>query len=178
MIIAMVAALVASAAQGSAGERLIQADLAGFAEAHRVESANGMIVEWVPRGESVERWTRMVTHQRFAGAALRLRPHDLLDNMIAGLRTGCPGARTSEVTRFTVSGRPAARFRADCPLNPSTRMPETFTALAIAGEADMHVAQVAFRRVPSASDDSWAETQLRSVRLCGADSKETACAAR
>ena len=178
MIMTIIAAMAATAAQGAAGERLVQADLAGFAEAHRVEGTNGMIVEWVPRGESVERWTRMVTHQRFAGAALRLRPQDLLDNMIAGLRTGCPGARTSAVTRFAVSGRPAARFRADCPLNPSTRMPETFTAVAIAGEADMHVAQVAFRRVPSANDDSWAETQLQSVILCGADSKETACTAR
>src|SRR3712207_2429941 len=133
MNVAPVIGLVLAAAQAPAQDWLGHASLPGFVEAHRVEAANGMIVEWVPQGESVERWTRMVTIQRFSGAAQRLRPQDLLNNMIAGLRSGCPGARTSDVQRLTVSGRAAARFRADCPLNPSTRLPETFTVLAVAG---------------------------------------------
>jgi hypothetical protein len=101
-IIGTFAALALVSSQASSREWLGQAELPGFFEGHRVESANGMIVEWVPQGETVERWTRMVTVQRFAGAAQRLRPRDLLDNMIAGLRTGCPGARTSDIQNLSV----------------------------------------------------------------------------
>jgi hypothetical protein len=175
MINAVTAGLLAAAAQGSAAEWIGQAEPAGFVVGHSVEGAQGMIVERIPSGESVQRWTRMVTVQRFAGAAGRIRPEGLLENMARGVESGCAGGRSTQVTRLQVSGRPAARFRADCPLNPSTGLPETFFALAIAGESDMHVAQVAFRRVPSAEDAEWAARQIASVVLCTAASREPAC---
>jgi hypothetical protein len=56
-------------------------------------------------------------------------------------------------------------MRVDCPLNPATGLPETFFAKAVPGAADMHVAQVAFRRVPSAQDATWAERYLAGVTL-------------
>ena len=171
-------ALIALAAQGAPVERIGQAEVPGFSVAHRDEGANGMIVEQIPNGETVERWTRMVTVQRFTGAAERLSPHDLLANMSNGVATGCPGSRSSEITRLTISGRPAARFRVDCPRNPSTGLPETFTALAIAGARDLHVAQVAFRRVPSRADDAWADRQIGTVALCSAGSRDAVCSAR
>lgn len=175
MIAAILVAALAAAAQGGASEWIGQAELPGFVVGHRVEGANGMIVERIPSGESVQRWTRMVTVQRFTGAAERIRPEGLIENMARGLESGCPGGRSTQVTRLQVSGRPAARFRADCPVNPATGLPETFVALAIAGEADMHVAQVAFRRVPSAQDAEWAARQIDSVVLCTAASREPAC---
>jgi hypothetical protein len=178
MMMTAIASLIATMIQGTAGEWVAQASVPGFATAFHDEGAGGMITEQVPNGETVERWTRMITVQRFTGAAQRLSPEDLLANMASGLVTSCPGARTSEVFRLTVSGRPAARFRADCPRNPSTRLPETFTALAIAGAGDLHVAQVAFRRVPSAADDAWAERQIASVALCTATNKAAVCSAR
>ena len=67
---------------------------------------------------------------------------------------------------------------ADCPRNPQTGLPETFLILAIEGANDMHVAQVAFRRVPSAQDIAWAEAQLESVALCTGASREPVCTAR
>ena len=178
MFAAMIAAMLSLAAQAGAGEWIAQAELPGFVVGHRLEGANGMIVERVPTGESVQRWTRMVTVQRFTGVAERMRPEDLLANMTRGLATGCPGARAGEVTSLQVSGRPAARFRVDCPRNPATGLPETFVAQAIAGESDMHVAQVAFRRVPSAEDAAWAGRQIESVVLCTAASRDDACANR
>jgi hypothetical protein len=56
-------------------------------------------------------------------------------------------------------------MRVDCPINPSTGKPETFFAKAMPSASDMHVAQVAFRRVPSSADTSWAENYLASVKL-------------
>ena len=173
----VIVAMIAFAAQGSPVEWIGQAHVPGFSVAHRDEGANGMIIERIPNGETVERWTRMVTVQRFTGAAERLSPHDLLANMSNGVANGCPGSRSSEIVRLTISGRPAARFRVDCPLNPSTGLPETFTALAIAGASDLHVAQVAFRRVPSRADDVWADRQIGTVVLCRAESRDSVCSA-
>ena len=178
MIAEIIAAALAAASQGEPSEWIGQAELPGFVVGHRVEGANGMIVERIPTAETVHRWTRMVTVQRFTGAAQRIGAEELIGNMARVLGSGCPGGRASQVTRREVSGRPAASLRADCPLNPATGLPETFVALAIAGEADMHVAQVALRRVPSAEDAQWAARQIDSVVLCTAASREPACTRR
>jgi hypothetical protein len=172
--------IIAAAALAFAqpGEWIVQAEVPGFVEAHRVESPAGMIVELIPQGETVDRWSRMVLVQRFTGVAERLRPQQLLDNIAQGLASGCPGAVTTPVETVQLSGRPAARMRADCPRNPGTGLPETFFALAIAGASDMHVAQVAFRRVPSRADTDWATRQMNSVLLCTAQSREPACERR
>ena len=127
-----------------------------------------MIVERVPRGETVQRWTRMVTNQRFAGMVSE--PAGTLNewhwHFVDGLRRGCPGSRASEPARLEIEGRPAIEFRIDCPRNPATGLPETAMIRAIAGRADLHVAQVAFRHVPSAAETRWAQGHLASVTLC------------
>jgi hypothetical protein len=133
----------------------------GFVVGYQVARDGNLIIEQVPAGETVERWTRMVTTQRFAGAAQRLSANDLLQNMIDGLSGACPGAK---VAYRRVNGR-TAQMRVNCPRNPKTGLPETFFAKAMAGASDMHVAQVAFRRVPSATDVAWAEKYLTSVSL-------------
>lgn len=173
----MLFALAAAAAvQGSgAPEWIGRAELPGFVEGHRVERPHGMIVEWVPEGETVQNWTRIVTVQRFGEAATRLRPRDVIGNMARDLPASCPGGTAGAVETLRVSGRQAARFRADCARNPGTGLPETLFALAIAGERDMHMFQVAFRRVPSAEEVRWAEALLASAVLCTGRSREAVC---
>ena len=170
------AVMAATAAQaGDAPEWIGRAELPGFVEGHRVERPHGMIVEWVPDGETVQNWTRIITVQRFGEAATRLRPRDLIGNMAESLPASCPGGVSGTVETLRVSGRPAARFRADCPLNPGTGLPESLFALAIAGERDMHMFQVAFRRPPSADDVRWAQALLASAALCTDSSVEAVC---
>ena len=173
----MLMELVAAAAMqsGPAPEWIGRAQLPGFVEAHRVERPHGMIVEWVPEGETVQNWTRIVTVQRFGEAATRQRPREVIANMARDLSASCPGGVPSAVETLRVSGRQAARFRADCVLNPGTGLPETLFALAIAGERDMHMFQIAFRRVPSAEDVNWAEQHLASAALCTERSREGVC---
>jgi hypothetical protein len=173
----MLTGLVVAAAMQSAAapEWIGRTELPGFVEAHRVERPHGMIVEWVPEGETVQSWTRIITVQRFGEAATRQRPHDVIGNMAEGLPASCPGGVSGAVERLRVSGRPAARFRADCARNPGTGLPETLFALAVAGERDMHMFQIAFRRVPSADDVRWAEQHLASAALCTERSREAVC---
>ena len=173
------AATVSAAPPSTAAETVGQAPLAGFVVGHRLERAGNLIEERVPAGENVNAWTRMVTVQRFAGIASRVSAVAYLENLRTNLLPqGCPGAVALPARAVTVSGRRAARLRADCPRNPATGLPETFLMLAIEGASDLHVAQVALRRVPSAADIAWAERQLASVVLCGPASREPVCRAR
>ena len=176
-ILALIAAASAAPAQ-TPGERLVQARPAGFVVGHTVSAPEASIEERIPQGESVQRWTRMLTTQRFAATALRLRPEQVLLRMASSLPKGCPGGKTGPIRTFTVVGRPAAEFRADCPRNPAHGGPETFFARAIAGASDVHIVQVAFRRVPSPADAAFARAHLDSVALCTGAAKTGPCAGR
>ena len=103
----------------------------------------------------------MVTTQRFAGVAQKTDANGFLQLMLNGLSEGCPGARV--VYRRT-TGK-IAQMRVDRPLNSKTGLPESFFAKSIAGASDAHIAQVAFRRVPTTSDVAWAEKYLAAVSL-------------
>jgi len=142
-------------------EALERPAVPGFVAGYEVAKNGNYIQEQVPAGENVEKWTRMVTTQRFAGVAEATSANGFLQLMIDGLASGCPGAT---VVYRRPSGK-TAQMRVDCPTNPKTGLPETFFAKAMAGSTDMHVAQVAFRSIPKANDVAWAEKYLGSVSL-------------
>ena len=144
-----------------AAEILSRPPVPGFITGYQVTRDGNSIQEQVPKGENVEQWTRMVTTQRFAGVATRTNADGFLQLMIDGLSAACPGAR---ITYRRPQGR-AAQMRVDCPLNPKTGLPETFFVKSMPGSADMHVAQVAFRRVPNSADAAWAEHYLAGVTI-------------
>jgi len=152
-MLALVAAL--------AVESLASPPLPGFVTGYEFAKDGSSIVEQVPNGETVQKWTRMVTTQRFAGVAGRTDANGFLQLMLDGLERACPGATVAY--RRVAAG--SAQMRVDCPLNPATRLPETFFARAIPGAGDMHVAQVAFRRIPDADEAAWAEKYLAEVQL-------------
>jgi len=161
----------------SAGEEhLAAAALPGFVVGYEAGNAQQSIREEVPVGETVEDWTRMVTTQRFAGGATRVSPVELIGNVAKAFFAACPGGRTSEPVPTVRGGHAAAQFRADCPLLAQTGKPETFILLAVSGTADLHVKQVAFRRVPTGDDVRWGEDFLAGVALCGAGEHTAACA--
>jgi hypothetical protein len=175
MAIAAVSSMPAMAGQAEwSGRPPAPGFVVGFDKAN----AEQAIVERVPTGESVERWTRMLTSQRFVGRARDPGPRQLLANIQNLMKNGCPGGSTTQIVDLTVSGRPAARMRSDCPRNPQTGLPETFFILAFAGKNDLFAEQVAFRRVPTAADVAFATKELQGVRLCSAASKEAVCKKR
>lgn len=168
------AAMAAGAAMALDGERMVSPPLAGFAVGHSAANAEQSIREEIPRGETVERWTRMVTTQRFGGLAARATPAAYARTIAASVPRSCPGAAISPVANLTVSGRAAVRFQVDCPRSTGG-VPETFIFLAIAGQSDMHVKQVAFRGAIRAADLAWARGFLAGTVLCGARDVHAAC---
>lgn len=147
----------------------------GLVVGFRQAEGGSMIVERIPQGETVQNWTRMVTVQRFAGQ----QPlEQWLATFTTGLAQGCPGARTSRPVYSETEGRRSVAFRVDCLRNPQTGQPETFLIRAISGAAALHVAQTAFRHVPSAAEADWARGFLATVTLCSRDVATPACRAR
>ena len=151
-----------------AQERLAHPTEPGFILGFDKASASQSIKEWVPKGESVERWTRMLTFQRFTGTIQQGQmPAGLLDWISNQIKIVCPGAQTSAVAPGGGFGRTGARLKTVCPLNRETGKPETTFYRAFAGAKDMHVAQVAFRSRPDAASEAWATGFLDKILICG-----------
>lgn len=155
----------------SGTERLTSPALRGFVVGYQAANAQQSIREEVPSGETVQRWTRMVTTQWFGGLAARATPAQYAQNILAALPRQCPGAKVSPLASLTVSGRPAVRFQVDCPVGGG----ETFILLAIAGQRDMHVKQVAWRGPTTPAGLQWGQTFLAGTVLCSTGSREAAC---
>lgn len=172
-VVAMVP--LASAAAQPAQEHLAAPALPGFVVGYTAANAQQSIREEIPRGETVEAWSRMVTTQRFTGVARQATPEAYANNTLAALPGACPGARLSPVTSLRVSGRPAARFQVDCPRSAGGR-PESFILLAVAGPSgDMHVKQAAWRGGTTPQTLAWSRNLLAGVTFCAADDRTPAC---
>ncbi len=164
----------ASAAAPPAGERLVSPPLPGFVVGYSAANAAQSIREEIPRGETVERWSRMVTTHRFTGLAARSAPSAYARTIVGQVPQACPGATVSPVASLAVSRRAAARIQVDCPRSRGG-LPETFILLAIAGESDMHVKQVAFRGNKTPADMAWAQNYLAATVLCRPRDLQVSC---
>lgn len=171
---AVIALASASPAAAADAERLVSPPLANFVLGYSAANEAQSIREEVPRGETVERWTRMVTTQRFAGLAARSTPAAYARTIAEQTPRACPGAKVSPVAGLTVSNRAAARLQVDCPRSEGG-LPESFLLLAVAGQSDMHVRQVAYRGAKSAADLAWAERYLAETVLCGPGDRQANC---
>ncbi len=156
-------------------ERLEGPTLPEYIVGFRGANAEQAIREEVPRGENVQRWTRMVTTQWFAGLSSKISAADFAALMVRNFPSTCPGSKVTAPVALTVSGRPAAQVRADCPLLRSTNRPETFIMLIVSGKQDLMVRQVAFRSVPTAEDIEWADAVLGGTLWCKAGEVEPPC---
>ena len=178
-IMASIAALPllapAANAQPAAQERLVAPAVPWFVVGYTAANAQQSIREEIPRGETVEAWSRMITTQRFVGTARAATPEVYARNTIRGIPRACPGARVSPVTSLRISGRAAARFQVDCPRSAGGRS-ETFILLAVAGPSgDMHVKQVAWRGGTTQQGLAWGRNLLAGVALCTATDRTPAC---
>lgn len=163
------------AAQDPAAERLEGALLPGYVVAYKAGDQQRSIREEVPQGENVQRWSRMITTQRFAGIAARIAPADFARLMTRGVMGSCPGSTSGTPIELTVSGRPAAQLRVDCPQVPATGKPEAFVLLVVAGEQDLLARQVAFRSVPTEDDLQWADAVLSGSVICKSGDMDPPC---
>ncbi len=151
------------------------------------ENARGghYLREAVPKGESAERWSQMITVTGAKGLAGNpdISPQAFAGSMVGGFKTACPdsfAAKALGPTRFgdheafvAVTGCGRIDASAD-------RHGETALIIAVKGSADYYTVQWAERTSgtarPAVEDAKWAERlrQLQPIRLCAIQPGEAA----
>ena len=138
--------------------------------------------EVVLQGETVERWTQMVTVTGYRGLAqvAGATPERMGANIASGFQKACPESYASKaVGKLTISGRPAyvellqCGSVADLGGGPGARRSETALIAVIAGDEDLYTLQWAERGSPleaaaGLDEAKWQERfkRLSPIRVC------------
>lgn len=99
---------------------------AGFVVGKADRQGTNQVVEWVPRGETVQRYTKIIRLNSFV-ARPGTAPGAVMGTFVERYKAMC--ARASAVPM--VLGGGASGVRVDCPRHPRTGRPETVFARAI-----------------------------------------------
>ncbi|MGF6147171.1 Uncharacterised protein [Kingella potus] len=158
---------LAFAAGKGAGEKLRTPKLpAGFAAVFR-DNSNGVdMTEYVPKGQSVEKWQEMITIQVMGS---KQRPSaEGIYRFISQSWIGVCGDGSVQKTEVppTLNGYPVIAWVAGCLNNPQSGTPEFTFFKAIEGRDALYIAQYAFRHEPDYAEADRASRYLRAVSVC------------
>lgn len=140
----------------------------------------GEMSEFIPKGETVERWSEMITVQLLPADN---RNSTFYDNFAALVKKACEEGTTHVVATAEENGYPVKVFQLSCPTNPQTGMGEVTFIKTIEGKDKFYVVQKAWRTETYKSDEfpltgdeivKWTQ-YLRSVKVCDSRIKERAC---
>ena len=147
-----------------AGENLLFAPPKDFQEAYHDDRV-GSLTEFVPKGETVDLWTEMITVQVFHG--LKVEPAPFLQTMGRGLAKSCPGFTSPKgILTGQENGYVVSMLVVRCPLNPATGKPETTLFRVIKGNDALYSVQHAWRSVASDKELGDAVLAIRSATVC------------
>jgi hypothetical protein len=161
----LLAAAVAAQSAPSASTEMLGIDVPDeFQIGHQQRNDKVAIIELVEPPETVENWSKLITSLMLFDAA-----KSGLDAFYArwrdSLRSGCPGMK-DKVVRGSVDGHPAVRGTLSCPKNPQTGKPENLSAFLVQGDANLMMAQVAFRRGVAGQDTALIERIAGTLKVC------------
>lgn len=162
-----------AAALAFEGENLLVSLPDGYKVDFQKRQGNAQITEMVPKAETVQSWTEMLTVQVFHG--LKSTPEQFRNRIAALWRRSCPGAESAPIMSAVESGYPVTMWLSACPLNKDTGKPEMTFMKAIAGKDSFYVVQKAFKFTPSKEQTaSWTQF-LKKVAVCDTRAAERAC---
>jgi len=143
-LFSITAAGAASAAELQ-GETLLAPIPQGFQFGDQGQSGPGSdIAEYIPKGETVEAWSRMVTVQVFHNLKA-FDPDRFAETIRARGPASCPGEEGVMVKHGREHGYVYSLWLFTCPLNPQTGKPETFYDKLISGADALYSVQFSFR---------------------------------
>jgi hypothetical protein len=172
----LLAAAISAQSAPTASTEMLGIDVPDeFQIGHHQRNDKVEIIELVEPPETVHNWSKLITSLMFFDAAetgldaFYIRWRD-------GLRDGCPGMKDQTV-RGSVDGHPAIRATLSCPKNPQTGKPENLSAFLVQGDANLMMAQVAFRHTVAQPDTALTERVKGSLKVCDQRTLET-CSSR
>ena len=168
------AAQVAAAAGPLAGENLLAPTAAGFVLSESATQRSVSMMEYVPRGETVDSWSRMITVLIYKG-------YRRVDGDVWLAETGkrwiasCEKGGAQKVKSGVENGFPFTLWAMSCPLNPRTGKPENTYFKAISGDESFYMAQYAVREPFSPEQAPPMIGYLRQVIACDTRRKGRSC---
>ena len=136
-----------------------------FEVGYQARNDTQQMIELVDPPETVETWTRLITLQSFFGAAQKESARTFYERWRAGMHRTCVGM-TDAVFVGVVDGKPAIRGDLSCPKNPQTGKPENVSAVLVQGDANLMMAQVAFRQSVTPKDKELIDRVTGSLKVC------------
>ncbi|MDO9488060.1 MAG: hypothetical protein Q7J32_06765 [Sphingomonadaceae bacterium] len=127
--------------------------------AHSQKNATGAIAEYVPRGQTVQNYSRMITTNLLGGFGKVPSPA-LIKEFVTRYVATCPGAK---VLAVPMGGSAGARI--DCTRHPKTGKTETVFARAIPAGADQYLAHITYRYIPMPKETQWARSFLGAMKI-------------
>lgn len=166
----------APASTGLEDENLLQNLPDGFKIVTQERKGNFSLMEMVPKAESVDDWTQMVTTQIFYGAG------DLsFDNYKADMeqrwKAACDTSDSTPVTDGHENGYAFRIWLETCHFNDTKRKPEITWFKIIQGNDSAYVVQVAFHFEPSKEQVVQWMRYLKKAVVCDSRLKDRACPA-
>ena len=143
-----------------AAQRLTMPSPPGFVLGYEGRQGANLVREFVPRGQTVHNYTRMISSHRVAGMGRVGEKNFAIEWVKRHLRR-CPGATPIAVP----FGTTAAGIRIDCRRHPATGRPETVIARAVRAGPDMFLVFVTFRYMPAPREAQWACGQLGAIAV-------------
>ncbi len=161
----------AFAQQALTGENLLVEIPAGYELGYRHQTDRGEMDEYVPKGETVDQWSEMITVQLFAPEMDNATFFQKFDSLG---RQACKDGYTNLIATAQEHGYQVKVFQLFCPTNPQTQMGEVTFIKSLEGKDKFYVVQKAWRTgtfdpddVPLSDDEivTWMQF-LRSVAVC------------
>lgn len=181
VVLSSIFAMFAAAAQGElVGENLLILVPPDYELGFEQATELGLINEYVPRGETVEGWSEMITVQLLSSHNDNARFYAAFEALAL---QACSGGSTHVVATTKENGYRVKVFQLYCPTNLQTEMGEVTFVKTIEGRDKFYVVQKAWRtekfdpkEVPLTAEEivEWVE-YLRSVSVCDTRMKKRKC---
>jgi hypothetical protein len=166
----------AIAAQATVSTEMLGIDAPDeFQVANHQRSDKAEIIELVEPPETVDDWSSLITSLMIFGGA-EGGMDGYYSRWLGDMRNACPKL-TDDFVHGAVDGHPAIRGTLSCPRNPQTGKPENLGVVLVQGDANLMMAQVAFRRAITPADRALIEHVAGSLKVCDQRTLET-CSAR
>ena len=166
------------------GERFYIALPTDWVEVARTSQGGADVLAYVPKGQSPDQWTDMLTVQVYSGMTA-LPAHTYYERATANIMKTCDGPRAGDMQSGLSNDYPSAFWVLGCGRNQTTGMGETSFFRLIQGDGALYMAQRTWRTRsytdggPPVSDQAAgaAIDLLRSFGVCNPQAPGHACPA-
>ena len=149
----------------------------GFKSVHEQSSEKRYIHEWIPKGETINNWSQMITLTGSKGLSSDpyTTPEQVIAQIASGFKNACPSTfATKVISRLPVSGHDAFSAIVGCGnVNSGPSRSEIAVLVAIKGSSDYYTIQFAERssasNIPPTLDTKFWHTKakrLEPIKVC------------